>query len=323
MGRGTSLRPGAFSVGDAVALSPDDPAFAGDQTWQSLIDELRPGRPPGRHELSRWREANPPRGLVFAPPALGPGEPEPQDVVQLHLEHRLVKRLISRFVAQGFQETLDRVAVVATAMPQARVVLIARLVLFGPGARRLHEEIIPVAARWRDTDRDVRPLEPFKEEGEATTVAQLHEALRRDASPGEGVRRRLAATVERDVADLRPHAEARARSSRSTATTELAENGEREAAQLAALLERQVARVEAAQSAYQPLQLSLDLRTDEERAQAERERRQREADRRSWDDKLARLRQDLEEEPARVREGYRVVAERLEPVGLVYLWPGA
>ena len=323
VGLGTSLQPGAHSVGDAVALSPDDPAFAGDPTWQSLIDELRPGRPPGRRELARWREANPPRGLVFAPPTLGPGEPEPQDVVQLHLEHRLVKRLISRFLAQGFQETLDRVAVVSTTMPQARVVLIARLVLFGPGARRLHEEIIPVAARWRDTDRDVRPLEPFKEEGQATTIAQLHEALRRDAAPGEGVRRRLAATVARDVAELRLHAGARARESRSAAAAELEENGEREAAQLAGLLERQMARVEAARAAYQPPQLSLDLRTDEERAQAERERRQREADRRSWDDKLARLRQDLEEEPARVREGYRVVAERLEPVGLVYLWPGA
>lgn len=45
--RGTSLRPGAFSVEDAVVLGPDDPAFAGAPTWQSLIDEPRPSRPPG------------------------------------------------------------------------------------------------------------------------------------------------------------------------------------------------------------------------------------------------------------------------------------
>ena len=37
--------------------------------------------------------------------------------------------------------------------------------------------------------------------------------------------------------------------------------------------------------------------------------------------KLLRLQNDLETEPEKVRRGYEVQARRLEPVGLVYLWP--
>jgi hypothetical protein len=55
--------------------------------------------------------------------------------------------------------------------------------------------------------------------------------------------------------------------------------------------------------------------------QHERELRQFEADRRSWDGKLLRLQQELDSEPDKVRQGYEVQARRLEPVGLVYLWP--
>jgi hypothetical protein len=60
---------------------------------------------------------------------------------------------------------------------------------------------------------------------------------------------------------------------------------------------------------------------DEVRKQAEWELRQFEADKRSWDGKLTRLRSEHESEPEKVRTGYEVQAKRLEPVGLVYLWP--
>jgi hypothetical protein len=51
------------------------------------------------------------------------------------------------------------------------------------------------------------------------------------------------------------------------------------------------------------------------------ERREREADRRHWETRLARLERELRDEPARLRNSYEVRANRLEPVGLVYLWP--
>jgi hypothetical protein len=36
---------------------------------------------------------------------------------------------------------------------------------------------------------------------------------------------------------------------------------------------------------------------------------------------LAELETELETEPARIRDVYEVRARRIEPVGLVYLWP--
>jgi len=62
-------------------------------------------------------------------------------------------------------------------------------------------------------------------------------------------------------------------------------------------------------------QLTLDLVPEE--------RREREADRRHWDGRLTRLERELRDEPRRLRESYEVRAHRLEPVGLVYLWPAS
>jgi ERCC4-related helicase len=323
---GAALQPGHFSVPEAMLLDPDSPGFAKDPSWASLFDELRQGRPATAKERARWRRETPVRGLVFAPPMVKEGEPEPQDVVQLHLEHRLVKRLLSRFVSQGFRTSIGRITAIVSSGAQPRVVLLGRLCLFGPGARRLHEEIIPVTAAWRDTRRDDSPLAPFAEAGEATTIQQLDEALLRGVSPGTGVLDRLAQTVERDIADLRPHIEKRAKDSEQEAVADLAENGRREAEALVELLQRQIDRVREAMRSKQPpeapQQMDLFGPTDHDiRKQHERELRQFEADRRSWDGKLLRLQQELESEPEKVRKGYEVQARRLEPIGLVYLWP--
>jgi hypothetical protein len=51
------------------------------------------------------------------------------------------------------------------------------------------------------------------------------------------------------------------------------------------------------------------------------ERRQREAERRFQDERLRALPEELDREPDRVRALYNVRASRLEPIGLVYLWP--
>ena len=321
-----ALQPGHFSVPDAVLLDPETPSFAKDPTWASLFDELRPGRPANAKERAQWRRKTPVRGLVFEPPIVREGDPEPQDVVQLHLEHRLVKRLLSRFVSQGFRTNIGRVTAIVSSGAQPRVVLLGRLCLFGPGARRLHEEIIPVTAAWRDTRRDQSPLAPFAEAGEATTIQQLDDALRIGVSPGSGVLERLAQTVERDIADLRPHIESRAKLSEQGAVTDLAESGRREAEALAALLQRQIDKVREAMRTKRapeaPQQGDLfGPSEDDIRKQHERELRQFEADRRSWDGKLLRLQQDLDAEPEKVRQGYKVQARRLEPIGLIYLWP--
>jgi len=51
------------------------------------------------------------------------------------------------------------------------------------------------------------------------------------------------------------------------------------------------------------------------------DRRQLDDDRRAWDRRLGRIGDELETEPRRIREGYEVRAARLDPVGIVYLWP--
>jgi hypothetical protein len=167
---------------------------------------------------------------------------------------------------------------------------------------------------------------PFAEAGEATTIGQLDEALRMGVTPGSGVVDRLAPMVERDIADLRPHLEVRADASEQGAIKDLVENGRREAQAMAALLQRQIDKVREAMSSKRPPKAEEQLEffgptAEEIRAQHEREMRQFEADRRSWDGKLVRLQHELESEPEKVRRGYEVRARRLEPVGLVYLWP--
>ena len=53
----------------------------------------------------------------------------------------------------------------------------------------------------------------------------------------------------------------------------------------------------------------------------EDEKRQLESNIRWWRTRLEQFDRDLETEPQRIREFYEVKARRVEPVGLVYLWP--
>jgi hypothetical protein len=51
------------------------------------------------------------------------------------------------------------------------------------------------------------------------------------------------------------------------------------------------------------------------------EQRQLESNKRHWDKRLYAIDQELATEPARIRSIYEVKAHRIEPIGLVYLWP--
>jgi hypothetical protein len=75
-------------------------------------------------------------------------------------------------------------------------------------------------------------------------------------------------------------------------------------------IEEQIAKLDKPQ----PVQLSLDL-------QVEEEQRQLAADRRYWPKRLAQLQDELTSEPAKIRRTYEIRARRIDPVGLVYLWP--
>jgi hypothetical protein len=196
---------------------------------------------------------------------------------------------------------------------QPRVVLMGRLAVFGAGAARLHEEIIPITAIWSESERDRKPLRPLGESGEEKTLNQLEEALR-DAreAPGAAVAR-IQALIEKDIVDLVPTLEKIASERLTAVTAQLKKRGEEEARSLSDLLDQQRSRIANAAKDFDPNQLTLDLVPEE--------RREREADRRHWEGRLTRLERELRDEPERLRNSYEVRAHRLEPVGIVYLWP--
>jgi superfamily II DNA or RNA helicase len=294
-------------------FDPADPAFARDASWADAFDDLRKRRRKRRERASEWRRAAPIRAVSFEPPVCPDGT-DASDVVQVHLEHRLVRRLLSRFLSQGFQSDLERVCVVVGPGAQPRVILLGRLALYGAGAARLHEEIIPVTAIWSESDRDRRPLAPLGIRGEETTIEQLERALRDTRRPPATAIARVRFLAKRDAEDLEPELRRRAEGRREEVARDLMRRGDGEARDLARLLEAQRDRIARAEKGFDPKQLALPGVDDAER-------RQRERDHRHWRTRLAEIEREIEEEPARVRASYEIRASRLEPIGLLYLWP--
>jgi SNF2 family DNA or RNA helicase len=297
---------------ETYKLNPADPAFVKDHGWDDAFDDLRT-RPRKRGErLSEWRRNAPIRSIAFEPPVLSDGRDAP-DVVQVHLEHRLVRRLLSRFLSLGFQSNLSRLSIIEGPGRQPRVVLMGRLALYGTGAARLHEEVMPITAIWTEAGRDRKPLRPLREGGEDTTLNQLELALREAKAAPLSAVERIRKLVAKDIADLLPALEETASERQVGVAEQLKKRGEEEAKSLAVLLEQQRGRIAKAAADFNPDQLALDL--------VPAERREREADRRHWETRLQRLERELAEEPQRLRQSYEVRAQRLEPVGVVYLWP--
>jgi len=296
-----------FALGDALSADPG---------WQPVLDELRarparPGERPGQWRASADAAV---RRVSFAPAILPDGR-DAGDVVQLHLEHRLVRRLLARFQSAGFREGLDRACVIATdATLVPRVLLVGRLALYGDGAARLHEEVLSVAADWRDRAGVPGPLRPLAagRQAEARVLDALVSAMNGGEAAPPAIATAMTAGTAADVAELRPVLEERAAARAERAGTELVRRAEAEAAGLERLLRGRIEAIRRERGADdRQFQLLLD----------EAEARQRAADRRSWDRTATRLDDELVREPERLRAGGRIRARRLEPIGIVYLWP--
>jgi superfamily II DNA or RNA helicase len=284
-----------------------------DPSWAATLDTLRAPRPQNQ-KLAEWRRDAPIRPVVFEDAGI-----LTEDTVHLHLEQRVAQRLLARFRAQGFvHHDLSRACLAQTRDSIPRVILLGRLSLYGRAAERLHEELVPVTARWIEPGQRRGVLETYAREAEAKTLELLERSLSDGGGqrPGEAIQRKLLATAARDVAELLPRLEPRAADWAEVAVQRLRERGEREARELRETLERQRERVREQLDRYEkedPYQLTLGFDEDE--------RRQLEADVRSWKSRLAQFDRDLADEPARIRDFYDVKARRIEPVGLVYLWP--
>ena len=281
-----------------------------DASWTATLDTLRAPRKT-HQKLAEWRREAPIRPVVFEDAGV-----LTDDTVHLHLEQRMAQRLLARFRAQGFvHHDLSRACLVQAADSIPRVVLLGRLCLFGRRAERLHEVLVPVAARWTEPSRRTGPLRAYAEEAEARTLERLESALQKARAPGDTVHRRLLESAARDIEDLLPQLEERAGLVAESAAERLRGRGEREERQLRETLEGQRERVEAELRRHEGGGIQLIIEFSEE------EKRQRQADVASWRTRLAQFDRDLETEPDRIRAFYEVRARRVEPIGLVYLWP--
>ncbi|WP_339383910.1 DISARM system SNF2-like helicase DrmD [Fortiea sp. LEGE XX443] len=287
-----------------------DQRTGADPTWSTTLDTLRTPRKIGQKPWE-WRKEAPIRPVVFRDPGSLDG-----DVVHLHLEHRIVQRLLSRFLAQGFlHDELTRACVCLTNDPIPKVITLGRLALYGERASRLHDQVIAVAAEWSDpTSRGRKKLQPLRE-GEKDNVLELLENSL--ASPhllqvAEGVKERLKKSAAQDVAELIPHLERRATALAESAEKKLANRGTKEAVEMKNILEEQQTRILKCQEESKVVQLSLPFIE---------EQRQLDADRRHWEKRLQAIATELISEPARIEAAYKVKAVRVEPVGVIYLWP--
>jgi hypothetical protein len=313
-----------------------------DNSWEHTLDSLRGVKPP-QARLSDWRRDNPVRPLIFSDPGRLNA-----NAVHLHLEHRLVQRLLSRFLSQGFlsqgflHHELSRACVIASREPQPRVAVVGRLSLFGQGAARLHDELITVMAYWHPGDDRVSALEPFPVERQRDTWRELSQELRGAESSlvSDTMRAELQATAPADVAALLPRLQETCDAALEAATAQLTERGRQEAEALKEALRHQRQRIRATlqqrakdlaklerKAADQPTAPIPGLAEETGIAAVDlgkmtlQERRQLAADQRHWQRRLEAIEAELGSEPKRIEASYEVVTHRLEPAGLVYFWP--
>jgi hypothetical protein len=303
---------GAPPLKDAGKTSDGRPTYelpVLDRSWDVTLDTLRPPR--GRSEdFWEWRQ-KPPRPVTFHPLAsLSEG------AEQLHLAHPFVKRILDRFLAQGFgAHDLTRVtAVVAPGESVVRVVGFARLTLFGNGATRLHDQLVPIAAAWSG---DASGVKPYKDR--ATAVAAIAQAERLLAGSGRApnatIAKRIRDNAEALVKALWPHLEAEADALAVEARQGLAERARREADELRGLLLRQRAAIDKAEARLRQADL-FNLQDKEQKRQVD-------LDLRHLERRRAAAAGELESEPAAIEALYDVRMSRLTPVGLVVAWPEA
>jgi hypothetical protein len=276
-----------------------------------VLDALRPPRQPGQ-KLWQWRQETALQPVVFRDP-----QEVNADRVHLHLEHPLVTRLLNRFLMRGFQsDALSRAAVLGTADDTAKLIVLARLCLYGHGASRLHDEVLAVAAEWDPTDPN-RRLRKLSLEKTGRALEELEASLQQRLEAPEGITATLQTHLGRDVAQLREARDQQVEARRLKAADKLAKRADEEAARFIKVLEEQRRRITSTRSRTNENldQLLLDLGGIKE------ERRQLEDNRRYWEQRLQTIDADLEREPERIRRTFALQTHRVEPAGAIYLWP--
>ena len=296
------------------------------ESWAETLDSLRVPR--GRDEyFSDWRAKEPLPVLFEPPPKMNSA------AAQLHLSHPFVRRILSRFQAQGYSaHDLNRVTIVRSRDNLIRVIAFGRLSLFGRGAARLHDQLVSVAARWIETSDE--PLKPFAEEADRRALDNLEQVLA-ESPTLEGVskaaRQKVIAAGPQLFRQLWSHVEAEADARAQEAQLDLGRRAVEEADQLEEILRRQRDAIEQQlqlkpgqqQAFYFPDQLSAPGEGKLSKAEIARLQKQANEDRAYMELRLQAIDREIQEEPKDLKSLYHVSLRRLEPVGLVVLWPKA
>jgi hypothetical protein len=308
-----SLKPAAGRSDQAFEVPALDRRAGADPTWADTLDTLRSPRPRGMN-VWEWRRTTPIRPVVFK----DPGHID-EDVVHLHLEHRLVQRLLGRFLAQGFVlDDLARACVGQTDDAVPRVLLLGRISLYGDRAARLHDEIVSVGARWTDPAARKGGLKPYAEgkQEESWDLLLASISKRGAGSVAPEVQRNILRSTPSDVTELLPHLYHRCELVASTAIAKLNERGQREAREMVAILAGQKGRIERELAKVEDPQLAFEFKGFDDE-----ERRQLRDNAKFWRRRLDAIPRESESEPKRILQSYAARATRIEPVGVAYLWP--
>lgn len=302
-----------------------DKIAASDPSWRDIADTLRAPRTRKMPEWE-WRAQNLPRPVSFEPATTLASE-----TVQLHLQHKLTQRALASFRAQAFgEEKLARVAIVIDPdIKRKRVLALGRLALYGTGASRLHEEVLAAAAYWVEGDDPTR-LKAFEKDAEEKTLEALSAVLTRPEQPQvpEHIIKLLMASAARDEEALWASLKSKARQRMVWAEEKLRQRGMQEADEMRTVLERQRTAIEkelrrrgkiADEVEERALQTLLPGFLPGEKDQEE----QYLSDTRHIEKRLGEIALELTGEPLRIQSTYEVKHNRLERVGLVYLWPAS
>jgi hypothetical protein len=284
----------------------DLPSFH-DRSWDITLDTLRPPRT--RDEsFWEWRQKAP------LPVTFHPLTRLSDTAEQLHLAHPLVKRILDRFLAQGFgAHDLTRVtAVVAPDESVVRVVGYARLTLFGAGAARLHDQLVPISAPWSGDPSTVAPYKDRATSVAAITTAE-HLLATSAKAPNKTIATRIQTNADALFKALWPHLEIEADAIAADARRGLGERARRESDDLRTLLSRQRIAIDIAEARLNQSDL-FNVAEKEQKRQVDLDLKH-----------LARRRieaaNELVSEPAAIEALYAVSMSRLTPVGLVVVWP--
>src|SRR5690606_15409181 len=175
-------------------------------------------------------------------------------------------------------------------------------------------EVVSVAAQWLEAE-GTGHLRPFADEADRRALEKL-ELLFQDIPtlgevPGD-IQARLVRSAAADFGALWGAVKDEAEERAHRATQQLSARGHTEAESLKQILKVQRATIERTLSGQQ-MNLFAELSPDE--------KKQWENDKEHMQARLSSIDHELETEPQEIEALYKVSLQRLEPIGLVYLWP--